>query len=343
MNSRDLLLAIAGTDAEYTLESERFSSVAESIRGDRKRKRRAAFAVGAAAVLCAAAFGIAKLAPRRAGLFLPPDTSELQQPDRDRSSAAEHKAENHATAVPSENTSASETAEDRSASAEKKTEPPASTAEDPSRPAASAASDRSEPQKATSATETSSAEKPSDNASSRLDAFVPVSTTAVLTTEPPIEPPAEPTESGGGSGTPGAVYTRRNVSFAGAREAFGHLIVACAEEGFIGYQVGIVSRNGDIDAPGAFCLNVTYTFTNGSVSLTDQDRWSSSSASTLGERVEYRGRTFYVLTPEDPAGYGDQIHIGYYPTRDNGIAYQAFFDDGTDVYAIMDLMISVEL
>ena len=162
---------------------------------------------------------------------------------------------------------------------------------------------------------------------------------------PPAEPSAEPSEDNGDpGGKPGAVYTKLDVSYSEARAKFAHPIVPFSGDGFTGYQVGVVSRNGDVSADGAFCLDVSYTFADGIINLQDQDRLNASSASAQGTEYEYRGRTFYVQTPDDYGSYGtDYIQIGYFPSWDSGIAYQAVFDADADVYEIMDRMISVEI
>ena len=161
--------------------------------------------------------------------------------------------------------------------------------------------------------------------------------------EKPTQPPAEPTAAPpdqSDPGTPGAVFTNVSVGYSEAQETFGHPIAPCYDGSFIGYEVGVVSRNGDIHAEGAYCLSVTYEFTDGSVSVTDQDRMSGDVVSYAGEQYEYGGRTFCVMEE----GYADGLlYVGYYPTGQSGVAYQAVFDEGSDLYAIMDLIIALEI
>ena len=163
------------------------------------------------------------------------------------------------------------------------------------------------------------------------------------TTEKPAQPPAETTTQPPGQsdpGTPGAVFTNVSVGYSEARETFGHPIAPCYDGSFVGYKVGVVSRNGDIHAEGAYCLSVTYEFADGSVSLTDQDRMSGDVVSYSGEQYAYGGRTFRVMEE----GYADGLlYVGYYPSGDSGIAYQAVFGEDADVYAIMDLIIELEV
>ena len=68
-----------------------------------------------------------------------------------------------------------------------------------------------------------------------------------------------------------------------------------------------------------------------------------STASASGTAVDYRGKTFYVQTPDNYGFYGtDQILVGYYPSWDSGVAYQAVFGADADPEEIMDLILSVE-
>ena len=167
-------------------------------------------------------------------------------------------------------------------------------------------------------------------------------------TQPPAEessaPPANgTTEPQGSPGGPGAVFTDRDVSFEEAREKFGRPIAPCTRADFIGYRAGTVSVNGDVNDSRGVCISVSYVFTGGLVRLTDQDRMAGETASAFGERYDYRGRTFYVQTQNDyPGVYEDRILIGYFPSWNVGIAYQADFSAKTDVYGIMDLMIGLE-
>ena len=168
--------------------------------------------------------------------------------------------------------------------------------------------------------------------------------TAPPRTVPPAEQTAAPPDIPGSSGNPGAVFTRRTVSFAEARELFGHPIVPCERDDFQRYQAGIVSRNGDIHADGAFCLSVTYEFADGAVTLTDWDRMNGSDGSPDAEQISYCGKLFCV---ERPDAYEDSLRIAYYaagydPFALRGIEYQAVFGGDADVYAVMDLMLSLE-
>ena len=159
---------------------------------------------------------------------------------------------------------------------------------------------------------------------------VTTASTALPVTTKITEPPAGP-------GTPGAVFKSMTVSYDEARETFAHPVLPCEHGDFLQYKVGIVSPDGNIYSDRAFCLSLEYVFTNGSVYLEDQDRLSGSSASDFGEKYIYAGRTFYVWEE-----WGSR-KIGYYPDWDTGIAYMAVFDLGTDLYEMMDLMISVEI
>ncbi len=107
----------------------------------------------------------------------------------------------------------------------------------------------------------------------------------------------------------------------------------------MGYKVGIVSQNGNINLKEAFCWDLTYEFTSGYIYIQDQDRSAGKLANPGIEQYEYKDRIFVT---ED--SYDDElIRIGYYPTDMGGLAYCATFDKSVDIYEIMDLIISVEL
>ena len=329
MNSRVLLCAIAGIDDAYLRESEQFSAIADGIAADRKRMRQRLTMIGVAAAVCLAVFGAVRLAPSVFRLFPPSEIPGGQTPEVPASS------EYTVSAVIRGETTEKETA----GSAVSPTVPAADKTESRTAPAGSdQTAPTSRPDRPAPGAEQPPAETPSTTKAAEP-------TTANLTTphtEPASEQPTAPQPGGEPGRSPGAVFTGRSVSYAEARELFAHPIVPCYDDDFEGYEVGVVSRNGDIHESGAFCLSVGYAFADGTIRLQDQDRLTgSSSASTLGEAYDYRGRTFYVQSPGD---YGESCYrVGYYPTWDSGIAYEAVFDGDADVYAIMDRIISVEI
>ena len=155
---------------------------------------------------------------------------------------------------------------------------------------------------------------------------------AVQTAAPPANP-----------GTAGAVFTRLSVSFAEARESFGHPIVPCERDDFLRYQAGIVSRNGNLHADGALCLSVTYEFADGTVTLTDWDRMSGSDGSPDAEQIESCGKTFYIQRPD---AFDETLRIAYYaagydPFELSGLEYQAIFGKDADTDEIIALMLTL--
>ncbi len=158
----------------------------------------------------------------------------------------------------------------------------------------------------------------------------PPATAATQTTAAPV--PANP-------GTPGAVYTKVAVSYEEAKERFAHPIVPCVRDDYIGCRVGIVSQNGNVSSDAVCCLSVIYAFTDGTLTLTDQDRMAGSSSPWNAAAYAYSGRTFYVRADESY----DRIYVEYYPTAESGIFYFADFAGGTDIYALMDLIIELEV
>ena len=80
MTGRDLLCAIAGIDDGIVLASGQFSAIEASITADRRRMRQRISAIGIAAVICIAVFGVMKSAPESHHLFVPSHTAESQTP-----------------------------------------------------------------------------------------------------------------------------------------------------------------------------------------------------------------------------------------------------------------------
>lgn len=159
----------------------------------------------------------------------------------------------------------------------------------------------------------------------------------VSTTLPPVQPPTEePTDF---DDLPYAVHTDLDVSYEEAKERFGHAVSECRRSDFLGYTIGIVSQNGDIYSDRAFCYDVAYKFTNGTIAVIDQDKTPDSRATYGPLQYDYRDRIF-----QDETFINDeQITIGYYPDGDSGLAYVAVFDRSADIYEIMDLIISLEI
>lgn len=140
-------------------------------------------------------------------------------------------------------------------------------------------------------------------------------------------------------------YKDVSVDYNTAKAYFGHDIVPCSRNDFIGYSVNLTGYNirlvdsdGNNNEQETKCLSLTYLFTKGSIVLYDQGK--TGKITPTGNRQEYRGKTFYVHIPEFN---GDNIRIGYYPTGTSGIGYQAHFNSGSDVNEIIDLMLSLEM
>lgn len=141
------------------------------------------------------------------------------------------------------------------------------------------------------------------------------------------------------SGDPDTAYTLIDVSYDEAKERFGYPIVECSRSDFLGYKVGVVSKNGHTESKEAYCSDLNYEFTNGHIYILAQDRLGAKFAKHGTEQYEYLGRTFVKEN-----SYKEEQHtIGYYPTDEGGLAYRATFDKSVDVYEIMELIISVEL
>ena len=146
---------------------------------------------------------------------------------------------------------------------------------------------------------------------------------------------------GGASGDiPGAVYKKLSVSYEEARDRFGHPIVRCEAPGFVGYSVGIVSLNGDTGAESSVCLAAEYGFDSGTITVRDESRFSGEFSAVSLVEYEYLGRTFIE---DGDTAYGEGRMLVYCPYGEDGdIVYIALFDQSSDIYGIMDLIISLE-
>ena len=332
MNSRVLLYAIAGIDEAYLRESEQFDAIAAEMKLEKKRLAQRMTAVGIALVLCVAVFFVIKKTPRFPGPHAPNGTGDVAAEQGNVPSPPSNDADHPYLQQTTDNEKNSGAANDP-ANRVPQTTP---TTEAPGN-AVQPATDDPRTERNTEGT------TPADLPVTTTKADPPSQPAAAEDPASPTEEPTEPsTTNSDPGGTPGSVFTNVTVSYAEAKEDFGHPIVSCASGDFTGYEVGVVSRNGNTDAEGAICLSVTYEFINGSISLQDQDRMTGSVAHHAGDRYEYGGRTFYVQT-HDEAYLDYYYEIGYFPSADSGIAYQAYFDEEADVYEIMDLIISLEI
>ena len=312
MNSKDLLCAIAETNDEYLYESQRFNAVAGIIKLDRQKQRRKITAYGIALVLCVAAFAVWKQTPLFERLRVPNGTTGNAPENSDTSPLLP------GYAVP--DTRQLENTEIVPENTEIAPEKPETGTNDPvSGPGTTVTPPVTEPP----------VSRPAEQPSRPADVDGP----DIATTEQISEPYTGNSAPGGAN----AVYSQINVDYNGAKEKFAHPIVPCTDGAFTGYKAGIVSRSGNINERGAFCISVIYEFTNGTISLTDQDRLNAGTGAE-GEACEYRGRVFYVA----PDYYG-RLHIWYLPTQEQGIAYQAHFEQSADRYAVMDLILALEI
>ena len=158
--------------------------------------------------------------------------------------------------------------------------------------------------------------------------------------------PSGDTPSGGTPGGDGAnaVLQEKVVNYQEAKDIFGHSIVECFESNFVNYTVGIVSPNGDGNG---YCESVNYNFTNGQITLIDQDRMNSFvfSDSGLYDKIEYSGQTFFV-TKENYLS-DSRSEIWYCPKMESvfgvGIVYSAHFDKSVDQAKIIDLILNLEI
>lgn len=107
--------------------------------------------------------------------------------------------------------------------------------------------------------------------------------------------PNHPADPGGNTpgGNPNAVQQLKEVSYQEAKDLLDHPIVECFESNFMNYEIMMVSQHGDWNG---YYFGVKYIFTNGKISLIDQDRLHASvcSDSDINDKVEYNGHTFFI-------------------------------------------------
>ena len=164
---------------------------------------------------------------------------------------------------------------------------------------------------------------------------------------PSDNPGGVPSGNPGGvpGGNPNAVQQLKAVSYQEAKDLFEHPIVECFESNFMNYEIVMVSQRGDWNG---YYFGVHYIFSDGEISLIDQDRLKASvfSVSDLYDKIEYNGHTFFA-TKENYLPDDSQIAIWYCPKMKDdlgvGIAYSANFDKSVDPARIMDLLLSLEI
>lgn len=138
---------------------------------------------------------------------------------------------------------------------------------------------------------------------------------------------------------PQAVYQGQKVNYNEARKTFDHSIVECTDSNFTGYTIGTVSNTGNHDGSEKVIIDIIYGFTNGTVTICDQDRMHGAYLyAESSKKIEYKGHTFMVETTDN-----EHIRYGYYPTQQSGLAYIAEFDKDTDTYEILDLILSLKI
>ena len=187
------------------------------------------------------------------------------------------------------------------------------------------------------------------NSQSCVQSEPPANSQGDNTSAPPftVPIPSQTAPPGGApGGNPHAVQQLKAVSYQDAKELFGHLIVECFESNFIDYEIVMLSQRGDWDG---YYSGVHYNFTNGSISLMDQDRLQASAvsdSSDINYKVAYYDHTFY-MTKKNYLADPSKIEIRYCPKMENGlgveIAYFAQFDKSVDLTEIMDLILSLEI
>lgn len=118
------------------------------------------------------------------------------------------------------------------------------------------------------------------------------------------------------------------MSYEKAKQLFGHSIIKCTAEDFLGYQICFISPNGDVNHSDTRYLSVIYTFENGTIQLIDQKRVGKDILDDdLYTQQEYKGCTFWS------DGTTGTI---FYPLQNDLILTAQFTDkEPTEIYELM--------
>lgn len=136
-----------------------------------------------------------------------------------------------------------------------------------------------------------------------------------------------------------AVYRLKDVSCGAAKQQFGHSIKECTAPGFVGYSIGCVSQSGNYDgSEKTLCLDAVYRFSNGTVTVTDRDRFPGVIYDGLSDTIEYKG---HIFADYSRFAVENQVRYEYFPTQEKGLAYIAVFDKGMGQSDIFDLILSL--
>lgn len=162
----------------------------------------------------------------------------------------------------------------------------------------------------------------------------------------PSEPSKPDNENPSGSSEPNtpsaddplAVHQGQKVTYEQAKTVFNHPVKECTASTFCDYILGMVSTNGSNTI---MCIDLEYRFSNGKITITDQDRMGGGYLYAESEQqIHYKDRIFMVETNLADEG---NVRISFYPTNESGLAYTAIFSGQIDQYEILDLIISLEI
>ena len=134
--------------------------------------------------------------------------------------------------------------------------------------------------------------------------------------------------------TPNAVYRTLSTTYEEAKRLFGYPIVECTEEDFLGYELAIISPNGDIHDGNARYLSVIYLFESGEITITDQNILCTGAMLAYDQypSEKYNGFTFRI----------DYASNRIYLPLQDGLILVAHFND-KQLIETYDLMLSIML
>lgn len=143
------------------------------------------------------------------------------------------------------------------------------------------------------------------------------------------------TTASSGEGNPHAVYRRIPATYEEAKKMFGHPIVECSSKGFLGYEIGTITPNGNIQGSNIRYLSVIYLFQNGKIELMDQSRLGAGAMLAYDQCLpeEYKGFTFWL---DRTGNTGNMI---YFPLADHLIMTANF--SNMELSEIYDLLLTL--
>lgn len=126
-----------------------------------------------------------------------------------------------------------------------------------------------------------------------------------------------------------AVYHTIPATYEEVKSLFGHPIIQCSSNEFLGYALGTITPNGNINDNNTSYLSVIYSFRNGEIELIDQSRLGAGASISYEfyPTEEYKGCTFW---------HDSTSNSIYFPLSDNLLMTGNFSHmDSPEIYELL--------